>query len=138
MKKSSFQRLLIHLDADLARMSHILALKDAFRAHSGEIRIEIASLKANSAKLATLHIKAKLGASATAKSWKNIKSPFTLHKDLQVGMMSQFQNLALHKIALLPPLAPTAAFLLSQVCIRRRRPNLSGSGKGSAKSSIFC
>jgi DNA polymerase-3 subunit alpha len=55
MKKSSFQRLLIHLDADLARMSHILALKDAFRAHSGEIRIEIAFM-ANSAKLATLHI----------------------------------------------------------------------------------
>ena len=36
-------------------MSHILALKDAFRAHSGEIRIEIAFM-ANSAKLATLHI----------------------------------------------------------------------------------
>ncbi len=60
MKKSPFQKLMIHLDADLARMSHILALKDAFRSHSGEIRVEIAFM-ANAAKLATLHIEQTWG-----------------------------------------------------------------------------
>jgi DNA polymerase-3 subunit alpha len=60
MKKNPFQKLMIHLDADLARMSHILALKDAFRTHSGEIPVEIAFM-ANASKLATIHIEQTWG-----------------------------------------------------------------------------
>ncbi|MBS0603736.1 MAG: DNA polymerase III subunit alpha [Verrucomicrobia bacterium] len=55
VKKKSFQKLKIHLDADLARMSHILALKDAFRSHSGEIAIEIAFVN-QLGKISSLHI----------------------------------------------------------------------------------
>jgi hypothetical protein len=40
-KKKSYQRFKIQLDADLARLSHILILKDLFRGYSGEIPIEI-------------------------------------------------------------------------------------------------
>jgi DNA polymerase III subunit alpha len=54
-KKKSFQRLKIDLDADLVRLSHILALKEAFRAHSGEIPIEI-TFMTTKGKLSTLHI----------------------------------------------------------------------------------
>jgi DNA polymerase-3 subunit alpha len=42
VKKKKDQKLKIHLDAELARLSHILALKEVFRSHSGEIPIEIA------------------------------------------------------------------------------------------------
>jgi DNA polymerase III subunit alpha len=55
MKKQGFQRLKIQVDADLARMTHILALKEAFRAHPGEISIEIAFLTKNG-KISSLHI----------------------------------------------------------------------------------
>lgn len=41
MKKPAYQKLKIHVDSTLARLSHILILKDAFRSHSGEIPIEI-------------------------------------------------------------------------------------------------
>jgi DNA polymerase-3 subunit alpha len=55
MKKKSFQKLKINLDADLARLSHILILKDAFRSHPGEIPIEIAFMTSKG-KLSSLHI----------------------------------------------------------------------------------
>ncbi len=60
VKKSIFQQLKIQLDADLARLSHILALKDAFRAHSGEIPIEI-TFTAKKGKLGILHIEKSWG-----------------------------------------------------------------------------
>jgi DNA polymerase III subunit alpha len=59
-KKKNFQQLKIHLDADLVRMSHILALKDAFRAHPGEIPIEIIFMT-KKGKLSTLHIDQRWG-----------------------------------------------------------------------------
>lgn len=40
--KAPFQKLNIQLDADRARLGDILALKEAFRAHSGSIPVEIA------------------------------------------------------------------------------------------------
>jgi DNA polymerase III subunit alpha len=59
-KKKTFQQLNIQLDADLVRMSHILALKDAFRAHSGEIPIEITFI-AKRGKIGMLHIDQRWG-----------------------------------------------------------------------------
>ena len=53
--KPSYQRLKIQLDIDLARLSHILALKEVFRSHSGEIPIEI-SLMTGTSKVSGLHI----------------------------------------------------------------------------------
>jgi hypothetical protein len=51
---------------------------------------------------------------------------------------SQLQNSSPRKIALLASLVPAAAFLLSQVCLRRRWSNLlAGSDKKLPKSSIF-
>lgn len=41
MKKKTYQKLKIHLDGDLARLSHILTLKEVFRSHPGDIPIEI-------------------------------------------------------------------------------------------------
>lgn len=41
VKKNSFDKLIIQIDADLVRLSHILALKETFRAHSGEVPVEI-------------------------------------------------------------------------------------------------
>ena len=55
LKKKSFQKLKIQLDADLARMTHILALKDAFRAHPGESPIEIVFVTKRG-KISSLHI----------------------------------------------------------------------------------
>lgn len=54
-KKRSYKCFHIHLDADLARLSHILILKDIFRAHSGEIPIEIIFISCKG-KTSTLHI----------------------------------------------------------------------------------
>jgi DNA polymerase-3 subunit alpha len=59
-KKHSFHRLKIDLDADRLRLSHILALKDAFRTHSGEIPIEITFTTARG-KPSSLHIDQKWG-----------------------------------------------------------------------------
>jgi len=39
--KKTFQSLKVQLDVKLTRMSHILALKEAFRSHSGEIPVEL-------------------------------------------------------------------------------------------------
>lgn len=54
-KKKSFRCLKIHLDAEQTRMSHILNLKQIFRAHSGQVPIQII-FSANQEKLGTLHI----------------------------------------------------------------------------------
>jgi len=53
--KKKFQRLNIQFDADLARLSHILILKDLFRAHSGDIPVEITFI-GKKGKIGTLHI----------------------------------------------------------------------------------
>ena len=56
-----------------------------------------------------------------------------LEKKLSSPLKSQLQSSLRRKIALLTPLALTAARLLSQVCPRRRQPNpLAGSGKSSS------
>jgi DNA polymerase-3 subunit alpha len=55
VRKKTCQQLKIQLDADLARMSHILTLKDAFRAYPGEIPIEITFI-AQKGKVGVLHI----------------------------------------------------------------------------------
>jgi len=55
MKKKSVQKLKIQLDADVARLSQLLALKEAFRAHPGENPIEIAFMTARG-KISALHI----------------------------------------------------------------------------------
>lgn len=55
VKKPTFQKLKIQLNADTARLSHILALKEAFRAHSGQIPVEIAFVTARG-KMSSLHI----------------------------------------------------------------------------------
>lgn len=55
VKKKAFQKLKIQLDADLARMTHILTLKEAFRAHPGEIPIEIAFVGSRG-RISSLHI----------------------------------------------------------------------------------
>ncbi len=55
MKKKTVQTLKIQLDADLARLSHILALKQAFRAHPGESPIEISFVSAKG-KMSSLFI----------------------------------------------------------------------------------
>ena len=54
-KKRCAQRLKILLDADLARLSHVLLLKEAFRSHPGEIPIEIAFITQHG-KISSLHI----------------------------------------------------------------------------------
>lgn len=41
MKKSPFKKLKLQVDVESARLSHILTFKEAFRAHSGEIPVEI-------------------------------------------------------------------------------------------------
>ncbi len=54
-------------------------------------------------------------------------------------LKSRLQNPSPHKIALLSLLVPAAAFLLSQLCLRRRRANLlCGFCQEVPKSSIFC
>lgn len=40
-QRSTMKRLKIHLNADLVRLSHILQLKQAFRAHAGQIPVDI-------------------------------------------------------------------------------------------------
>jgi DNA polymerase-3 subunit alpha len=54
-KMKKVQKLKIQLDADMVRLSHILALKSAFRAHPGEIPIEIAFMNERG-KISSLHI----------------------------------------------------------------------------------
>lgn len=73
MKKKSYQKLKIHLDGDLARLSHILNLKEFFRSHCGEIPIEIAFV-VKGVKISTLHID---------KSWG-----VDYHKDLESKIIS--------------------------------------------------
>jgi DNA polymerase-3 subunit alpha len=55
MKKKTAPLLKIQLDADTARLSHILALKQAFRAHSGESPIEVAFVS-QAGKISSLYI----------------------------------------------------------------------------------
>jgi DNA polymerase III subunit alpha len=55
MKRSEFKKLSIKFDADLARLSHILSMKEAFRTHAGEIPVEISFVTVRG-KLSTLHI----------------------------------------------------------------------------------
>ncbi len=55
MKKKNTQKLKIQLDADVARLSHILALKEAFRSYPGECPIEIAFVTARG-RISSLHI----------------------------------------------------------------------------------
>ncbi len=71
-KKKSFQRLNIHLDADLARLSHVLALKEAFRSHPGEIPIEVAFI-GKKGKVSTLHIDPSWGVDYHAELEAKIK-----------------------------------------------------------------
>jgi DNA polymerase-3 subunit alpha len=54
-KKKSFQKLKIHVDADVVRLSHILLMKEAFRSHSGDIPIEISFINQRG-KISSLHI----------------------------------------------------------------------------------
>lgn len=53
--KTSPQKLKVYLDADLARLSHILSLKEAFRAHSGSIPVEVVFVNSHGT-ISTLHI----------------------------------------------------------------------------------
>ncbi|MBI2810198.1 MAG: DNA polymerase III subunit alpha, partial [Candidatus Melainabacteria bacterium] len=54
-KKKTFQKLKVHYDADAAKLSHILGLKEVFRAHAGSIAIEVVFLGARG-KISSLHI----------------------------------------------------------------------------------
>jgi DNA polymerase-3 subunit alpha len=55
MKKQGSKKLKVQLDADQARLSHVLLLKEAFRAHSGEIPVEILFVGARGT-IGSLHI----------------------------------------------------------------------------------
>lgn len=55
VKKPTYQALKIHLDADLAKLTHILSLKEIFRAHSGSIPVHI-TFQGAKGKIAALHI----------------------------------------------------------------------------------
>ncbi|MES2121394.1 MAG: hypothetical protein V4492_01285, partial [Chlamydiota bacterium] len=54
-KRSVMKRLKVYLNADLVRLSHILALKQAFRTHAGQIPVEI-HFESAQGKLYTLSI----------------------------------------------------------------------------------
>ncbi len=73
VKKSSFEKLKIQLDADRVRLSHILALKEAFRAHSGEIPIEI-SFTVASGKISSLLIDKNWGVDGSKELGTKISS----------------------------------------------------------------
>ncbi len=61
-KVAAFKKLKVELDLDKTKMSHILGLKEAFRAHAGEIPVEIAFV-AQSKKMSALHIDKSWGVS---------------------------------------------------------------------------